>query len=73
MTYNIPATLFNVLLAAFFIVVILGVMLGAYAATTLKRRENLQAAPPAKPTPAPATATAAAPATPADTDQPPTA
>jgi hypothetical protein len=51
MTYNIPATIFNVLVAAFFIVVILGVVLGAYAATALKRCEGESAEPPAKPTP----------------------
>lgn len=34
---NIPASVFNVLVAAFFAVVLLGVVLGAYAAIQLRK------------------------------------
>lgn len=40
MTTNIASPLFNTLLAAFFIVVILGVALAAYAAGQLKKAEQ---------------------------------
>jgi uncharacterized membrane protein YgdD (TMEM256/DUF423 family) len=40
MTANWPATLVNVLLAAFAIVVIVSVAIGAYAASELKKRES---------------------------------
>ncbi len=40
MTANIAATLFNVLVLAFFVVVALGVALGAYAATQMKKMEE---------------------------------
>lgn len=43
MTMNIPASVFNVLVLAFFVVVLLGVALGAYAAMQLKKcQEQLQ-------------------------------
>lgn len=37
MTANIPASIFYVLVLAFFVVVALGVVLGAYAATQLRK------------------------------------
>lgn len=40
MTANWAATVVNVLVVAFFVVVVLGVGLGAYAASTLKKREG---------------------------------
>ena len=40
MTPNIPAAIFNVLVLAFFVVIALGVALGAYAATQLKKMEE---------------------------------
>lgn len=40
MTANIPAALFNTLVLAFFVVVALGVALGAYAATNMKKMED---------------------------------
>ncbi len=40
MTPNIAGAVFNVLLAAFFIVVVLGVALGIYAAKQLKKAED---------------------------------
>ncbi|MDY0088613.1 MAG: hypothetical protein RBS78_08720 [Coriobacteriia bacterium] len=40
MTANIPAALFNTLVLAFFVVVALGVALGAYAATHMKKMED---------------------------------
>lgn len=40
MTANIPAALFNTLVLAFFVVVALGVALGAYAATQMKKTEE---------------------------------
>ena len=40
MTPNIASPLFNTLLAAFFVVVVLGAALGAYAANQLKRFEK---------------------------------
>lgn len=40
MTANWAATVVNVLVLAFFVVVAIGVALGAYAATTLKKRER---------------------------------
>ena len=42
MTANWPATVVNVLVLAFFVVVAIGVGLGAYAASTLKKREGDQ-------------------------------
>ena len=39
MTPNIAGAIFNVLVAAFFLVVIVGVALGAYAASALKKNE----------------------------------
>ncbi|MBI5231989.1 MAG: hypothetical protein HY876_07480 [Coriobacteriales bacterium] len=52
LTANIPASVFNVLVVAFFVVVLLGVVLGAYAATQLRkcqeelRRYKSASAPP---------------------------
>ncbi len=40
MTPNIASPIFNTLTLAFFVVVVLGVALGAYAATILKKTEN---------------------------------
>lgn len=40
MTPNIASPIFNTLALAFFVVVLLGVALGAYAATILKKREG---------------------------------
>jgi ABC-type dipeptide/oligopeptide/nickel transport system permease component len=40
MTANIPAALFNTFVLAFFVVVALGVALGAYAATQMKKMEE---------------------------------
>lgn len=40
MTPNIASPLFNTLLTAFFIVVLIGVGIGAYAATQLKKMEK---------------------------------
>jgi hypothetical protein len=40
MTANIAASIFNVLVLAFFVVVALGVALGAYAATQMKKLEE---------------------------------
>lgn len=40
MTPNIASPLFNTLLTAFFIVVIIGVAVGAYAAAQLKKIEK---------------------------------
>ena len=40
MTPNIPGSVFYVLVLAFFVVVGLGVGLGAYAASVLKKREE---------------------------------
>jgi ABC-type spermidine/putrescine transport system permease subunit II len=40
MTANIAGALFNTLVLAFFVVVALGVALGAYAATHMKRMEE---------------------------------
>ena len=42
MTTNIASPLFNTLLAAFFVVVVLGVALAAYAAGQLKKNEQSQ-------------------------------
>lgn len=42
MTANWAATVVNVLVLAFFVVVAIGVGLGAYAASTLKKREGEQ-------------------------------
>lgn len=39
MTANIPAVLFNFLALAFFVVIAIGIALGAYAARSLKRME----------------------------------
>lgn len=40
MTPNIASPLFNTLVAAFFVLVLLGVAMGAYAATLMKKREE---------------------------------
>jgi hypothetical protein len=40
MTANIPAAVFNTLVLAFFVVVAIGVALGAYAATQMKKMEE---------------------------------
>lgn len=40
MTANIPATLVNVLVVAFVVVVFLGIALGVYAAKSMKKLEN---------------------------------
>jgi len=40
MTANIAASIFNVLVLAFFVVVALGIALGAYAATQMKKLEE---------------------------------
>ncbi len=40
MTANIAASIFNVLVLAFFAVVAIGVALGAYAATQMKKLEE---------------------------------
>jgi len=40
LTYNIPASVFNVLVLAFFVVVLLGVVLGAYAAIQLRKCQD---------------------------------
>lgn len=42
MTANWSAAVVNVLVLAFFVVVAIGVGIGAYAATTLKKREDDQ-------------------------------
>jgi hypothetical protein len=42
MTSNIAATVFNLLVVAFFAVAVIGVALGTYAAVSLKRRESEQ-------------------------------
>lgn len=40
MTPNIASPIFNTLLAAFFVVVVFGVAIGAYAASALKKLER---------------------------------
>ena len=40
MTPNIASSIFNVLVAAFFLVVVVGVAIGAYAATVMKKNEG---------------------------------
>lgn len=40
MTPNIASPIFNVLVLAFFVVIALGVALGAYAATQMKKLEE---------------------------------
>ena len=40
MTANWASAVVNVLILAFFVVVLVGIGLGAYAATTLKKLEN---------------------------------
>ncbi len=40
MTSNIAATVFNVLVLAFFAVAVIGVAIGTYAAVSLKRQES---------------------------------
>ena len=40
MTANWAAAVVNVLILAFFVVVLVGIGIGAYAATTLKKLEN---------------------------------
>lgn len=42
MTANVAATVFNLLVLAFFAVAVIGVAIGTYAAVTLKRREGEQ-------------------------------
>lgn len=42
MTANVAATVFNLLVLAFFAVALIGVAIGTYAAVTLKRRETEQ-------------------------------
>jgi hypothetical protein len=42
MTMNVAATVFNLLVLAFFAVAVIGVAVGTYAAVTLKRRETEQ-------------------------------
>lgn len=44
MTANIPASVFYVLVLAFFVVVAIGVALAAYAARSMKRNEQRLAA-----------------------------
>jgi len=39
MSMNVAATVFNLLVLAFFAVALIGVAVGTYAAVTLKRRE----------------------------------
>ena len=46
MTPNIAGSLFNVLLTAFFLVVLLGVGIGVYAAAQLKKIEQASAPSP---------------------------
>jgi hypothetical protein len=50
MTANIPASLVNVLVVAFVLVIFLGIALGAYAARNMKRMEA-EAAPATPDTP----------------------
>ena len=40
MTMNVAATVFNLLVLAFFAVAVIGVAIGTYAAVSLKRRES---------------------------------
>lgn len=40
MTDNVAATVYNLLVLAFFAVAVIGVGVGTYAAVTLKRRET---------------------------------
>lgn len=40
MTSNIAATVFNLLVLAFFAVAVIGVAIGTYAAVSLKRRDS---------------------------------
>ncbi len=40
MTPNIASPIFNTLTLAFFVVILIGVVLGAYAATVLRKREK---------------------------------
>ncbi len=40
MTPNVPAALVNTLVVAFFVVLVLGAALGAYAAVSLKKMEK---------------------------------
>ena len=42
MTSNVASTVFNLLVLAFFVVAVLGVALGTYAAVSLKRRDSDQ-------------------------------
>jgi hypothetical protein len=42
MSMNVAATVFNLLVLAFFAVAAIGVAVGTYAAVTLKRRETEQ-------------------------------
>jgi len=39
MTANVASTVFNLLVLAFFVVAVIGVALGTYAAVSLKRRD----------------------------------
>ena len=40
MTANVAATVWNLLVLAFFVIAVVGVAVGTYAAVTLKRRES---------------------------------
>ena len=40
LTSNIPSPVFNTVLAAFIVVVLLGIVLGAYAATELRKAQE---------------------------------
>jgi len=46
MTANWAAAVVNVLILAFFVVVLVGIGIGAYAATTLKKLENAKVGGP---------------------------
>jgi hypothetical protein len=46
MTANWAAAVVNVLILAFFVVVLVGIGIGAYAATTLKKLENAKEVEP---------------------------
>ena len=45
MTSNIPAAIFNVLVLAFFAIVLLGVAIGAYAAAAHKKADKGSSGP----------------------------
>ncbi len=40
MTSNIAATVFNLLVVAFFVIAVIGVAIGTYAAVSLKRQDS---------------------------------